>query len=64
MERIRSCSICDGNGTRGILLLEQWICTQCINELLEMDPSNPNYKHYMEKVKNIWKSHYPMVKNR
>ena len=64
MKKMRACSFCGNMRMKGISILEQWMCSECENKLLEMEVEHPYYQYHIDQIKNIWKSHYLIQRSR
>lgn len=58
MKKLRVCSFCGNVRLHGISILEQWMCSECEEELLNMNDQDPAYEENKEKIKAIWQTHY------
>ncbi|WP_313802460.1 sigma factor G inhibitor Gin [Cytobacillus sp.] len=47
------CVICEQAKRKGIHLYTSFICTDCENDLISTDTSNPKYKHFLKQLRKI-----------
>lgn len=62
MKKVRVCSFCSNMRINGIAILEQWMCNECEEKLLNTNIEDPIYDQNKEQIKNIWKGHYILSK--
>ncbi|MFC4803319.1 sigma factor G inhibitor Gin [Neobacillus sp. GCM10023253] len=48
-----TCVICENLKAKGIHLYTSFICTECENDLIQTDTSDPKYKHYLKQLRKI-----------
>lgn len=58
MKKLRVCSFCGDVRLHGVAILEQWMCSECEEKLLNTDVNDPAYQDNKDKMKAIWKTHY------
>ncbi|AKL93586.1 hypothetical protein CACET_c00680 [Clostridium aceticum] len=49
------CYICDDETSTGILLLNQYICRNCEEELVNTPVEQLKYEIFRRKIKDIWR---------
>ncbi|WP_084361066.1 sigma factor G inhibitor Gin [Neobacillus fumarioli] len=47
------CIICEHQKPKGIHLYTSFICTECENDLIRTDTSDPKYKYFLNKLKKV-----------
>lgn len=48
-----TCVICEKLKPRGIHLYTSFICTECENDMIQTETSDPKYKYFLNKLKKI-----------
>lgn len=58
MQNVRPCCLCGNMRVNGISILQHWICSQCIKELLEIGDEHLFYEFYIDGIRSIWENYF------
>lgn len=54
MDEELKCHICNNMGSRGIILLDKYICRKCEMDLIKTPVFESEYERFRRKIKGIW----------
>ncbi|MDQ0300931.1 hypothetical protein J2S78_003400 [Salibacterium salarium] len=52
-EWMERCVLCESYETRGIHILESFLCHQCERAIVRLEPEDPAYKETIQKLRKI-----------
>ncbi|UHA75357.1 sigma factor G inhibitor Gin [Paenibacillus sp. 481] len=54
MESTQCCIVCNNATTDGIVVVNQFICTSCEQEMVRTDVEDEKYNYFIHQLKRLW----------
>lgn len=50
----KACLFCGDEAVHGLRIFSAYMCNRCEQALLNTEPTDPHYRHYVDKLKRVW----------